>query len=275
MGLTTRTSFLKSDSLSKINFLKSDNSVINKVNFIKTNREEDPYFNNISLLLHMNGNNNSQIFTDSSLNSLQVDVYGGAKISTNIKKIGSGSGYFERNTFSFLTINSPTAFNFGTGDFTIEMWFLNLEASASGAPRFQFEFFNPTLGGRYLYMAVFDDILQVRHNGNAQNIIVVGQYGNSLEYNEWNHIAISKQNQVLKIFLNGIEIESIYENFNYNPTKIIIGCGADGVNNPNSTFTKMNGYLDEFCVTKGIARYTSNFTPPNYERYKYVPPIAI
>lgn len=274
MSLTTRTSFLKSGSLSKINFLKSDNSG-SKVNFIKTNKEEDPYFDNISLLLHMNGSNNSQIFKDSSLNNLPVNVYGGARISTDIKKLGSGSGRFERSAFSFLTIDSPTAFNFGTGDFTIEMWFLNIGAVLPGYPHFQFDFTNQMLGGRYLYMGIFENFLVVRYYGNEQRQIVLGQYGHNLEYNEWAHVAICRQNGVLKIFRNGILIDYVNDNFNYNQTFIVIGSNQDGLYNPNSTSSKMNGYIDEFCITKGVARYTANFTPPNYERYKYVPPIAV
>ena len=46
------------------------------------------------------------------------------------------------------------------------------------------------------------------------------------------------------------------------PFGIGVGIGAPGTPNPMSFFT---GYLDEARITRGVARYTSNFTPPMQE----------
>ena len=59
--------------------------------------------------------------------------------------------------------------------------------------------------------------------------------------------------------MDGLQTGSTYtDTLNYIASPVRIGDGNDGVS-PTASFS---GYIDDFRITKGIARYTSNFTPP-------------
>ena len=81
----------------------------------------DPYFNNVVLLLHMNGANSGTTFTDSSSFARTVTTYGDAKTSTTQSKFNGSSGLFDGTT-DRLSVPASSDFNMGSGDFTIETW---------------------------------------------------------------------------------------------------------------------------------------------------------
>ena len=83
--------------------------------------ETDPYWNDVAVLLHMDGDNDSTTFTD--VKGKQIINYGNAKISTAYSKFGGSAGYFNGATADYITIPASPDFEFGSGDFTIECWF--------------------------------------------------------------------------------------------------------------------------------------------------------
>jgi hypothetical protein len=72
----------------------------------------------------------------------------------------------------------------------------------------------------------------------------------------WYHIAVCRSNGVIYFFVNGTQ-------------QTTQGSGAASYSFPVTTtynvgfygVEPLNGYIDDFRITKGIARYTSNFTP--------------
>ena len=92
---------------------------------------EDPYFYSNSLLLYGDGVDASTAIVDSSLNNHAITVNGDAQISTNQSKFGGSSLYFDGNG-DYLTSPTNTDFEFGTGDFTVELWaFFNRDKHAT------------------------------------------------------------------------------------------------------------------------------------------------
>jgi hypothetical protein len=98
-----------------------------------------------------------------------------------------------------------------------------------------------------------------------------------LSFNTWQHIALVRSNNTITLYQNGIACAST----NYVPTGFGTSCRigsitwVGGLNNE-----EYKGYIDDLRITKGIARYTSNFAPrsilPNNDKLQInYPPLAI
>jgi hypothetical protein len=213
----------------------------------------DPYyFDNVGLLLHCDGVNNSAVFTDSSPTPKAVTVSGDAKISTTDSKFGGASAFFTGVSGSgYLSIPSNAAFNFGADAFTIEAWvrvqaggFSNLPVIATNT--------GWTSGANVFYVSAGNFRFASNVNGNP---VVIHYYDFTTQ---WNHVALVRSGNTFTLFLNGAAVAtgSASGSVNFSSGATLIG--ATGWNSSE----RFKGYIDELRVTKGVARYTTNFTPP-------------
>jgi len=86
---------------------------------------------------------------------------------------------------------------------------------------------------------------------------VVGDTFPSL--NTWHHVAIVRDaSSVVTMYINGTNVDSATDTNNYSANNLKIG-----TNRAIDSF--YDGYIDDLRITKGVARYTSNFTPPTTE----------
>jgi hypothetical protein len=79
----------------------------------------------------------------------------------------------------------------------------------------------------------------------------------------WSHIAAVRSSGVLNLYLNGTQLGS-GSSFTSNITRnnsYGLSIGATTLSNGNSS-DYFNGYLDDLRITKGVARYTNNFSVP-------------
>ncbi|MDD2871264.1 MAG: fibrinogen-like YCDxxxxGGGW domain-containing protein [Candidatus Gracilibacteria bacterium] len=202
----------------------------------------DSSYGSVSLLMNMN---------DTSLKDLRgntVTLYGNTTRSSTESKFGGYSAYFDGAGDS-LTVGSSVSIN-GTGDFTVEYW---MNPTAFGSS-YRCQLANDTSGGFATC---------VNSNGTitfGRSLVATdGTSTNSVNFGQWNHIAISRSSGVLKIFINGVEGLSVSNSTNYVAGNIRIGTDGGG-----SAFP-FQGYIDDIRFTKGVARYTANFTPPTQE----------
>lgn len=217
--------------------------------------DSDPHFDKVSLLLHFDGADGSTTFTDSSAAPKTVTAHGNAKISTVRSKFGGASAYFDGGG-SRLSTTDGAAFDFGGGNFTIEFllsptavsnWAVYVEKRDSGA------FYSPFV---------------IQRNSSASVIrfmaaFVAGAWDVSIEAphpatNEWSHVAFVRDGSVFKAFLNGVQAGSANAGTSAllkNSSPLNIGASGDNA----SGFV---GFIDDLRITKGVARYTADFTPP-------------
>jgi hypothetical protein len=203
----------------------------------------DPYWANVSLLLHMDGSNGSTTFTDSSSNNFTISAFGDAQVSTTDPKFGTGSLTLD-GTGDYLTTPADTAFAFGTGDFTVECWvYANSGNSNDGLF---------TFGGTSSGLAV------ALESGNWR-LTLVGSgtftHSSTATTGVWTHIAATRNGTNLRFFVGGVSAGTVTNSTNLTDNELKIGYYY------NSSFA-INAKIDEFRVTKGVARYTANFTPP-------------
>ena len=204
----------------------------------------DPNFANVSLLLHLDGTNGSTTFTDSSNNNVTMTRVDNAALSTTFVKFGTASIVWDGTSDSILAPSS-SLFNFGTGDFTIEFW------SYFGAS-FNTANLNVLMSiGTIRNIAYLSNALRYRTQGGS--ILITGS---ALNLSQWYHIALTKSGSDHKLFIDGTQSGSTYTDAtSYGASSISFGANTFGQNN-------YLGNMDEIRITKGVARYTANFTPP-------------
>lgn len=208
------------------------------------NGPTDPNFANVSLLLHGDGANGSTSFPDSSVNSFSVSAYGNAQVSTVSPKFGTGSISLD-GSGDYLTVSQNSAFNFGTGNFTVEAWVVRNTSTTGYETILGFD----VAGG--LLFQIFQNQLDFGIRNTASNLS-----GTTVPANQWVHLAITRQGSTVFMFQNGSLVRTLNDTTNFtNATQLIVG----GYSTSAGLF---NGYIDELRVTKGVARYTSSFTPP-------------
>ena len=179
-----------------------------------------------------------------------LETAGNAQVSTVIKKYGSGSMYFD-GTGDWVTTPSSPDTNLGTGDFTIECW-INLTNASSAR----------SIAGKGVASSTGWEIYC-----NATPTLLIFIYGGSITYSsnynfnvgQWYHIAITRSGtgtNNLKMFINGTLIYESTTTTDLSTTSpLYVGAGKGGA-------SPWFGYIDDFRITKGVARYTNNFIPP-------------
>lgn len=214
----------------------------------------DPYYANVSLLLHCNGTDGSTSFTDNSPSPKTPSVVGSSRISTAQSKFG-GASFENPNNSSRLQYATDPAFGFGSGDFTIEM-FANM-ANISSRVNNVFDTRSPGSTGIGFFLGGGDYAQPANVIGCSSNTGVLGVGGN-LSGLVFPHVALSRESGTLRAFVNGVMVFSVGDGRTYSSSAPLY-LGADGF---GTTGQVAIGFMDEIRITKGVARYTSNFTPP-------------
>lgn len=213
----------------------------------------DPYFGAVSLLLHMNGANASTTFPDHSYNALAVTANGNAQISTAQSKFGGASAAFD-GTGDYLSVPSSTALDFQSGDYTIETWVrLNSIGGSAQTILNRYQTWTSALAFS-LYLQSTGAIRYMA--GNSAPVLLTSV--STITANAWHHIAVSCANGTTRLFVNG-QLEASTSAVAAISSSAVLRLGANLESTPVEF---LNGYIDELRITKGIARYTSTFTPP-------------
>jgi hypothetical protein len=174
-----------------------------------------------------------------------METIDGAKLSTAISKFGGSSMSFDGTNDQ---IQTPIIQPLRTGNFTIEFWIYPLDT----ASRYIFSFgegWSPA-----------DGVSMIQYNGNYA--ITCGSYstanaGQAVQINGWHHIAIVRNGTAVNFYYDGVSKASGTDSTNLTASKLDIGYAFTG-----GSWGTFYGYMDDFRITNGYARYTSNFTPP-------------
>jgi len=196
---------------------------------------------NTQLLLSMQ---NAGIYDNAMMND---GVTGGsAQISTSVKKYGTGSIYLNNATSDFVSYPNSTITTL-SGDFTVEGWFYQSNASVNSAS-IQI---GPDFASNGLYLYIGTSQLPTYYINNVSYSSATG-----LPINNWYHLAIVRSGTSITLYVNGIAKTGSTS------SAIISGPLLLGKAIYSGSTYYTQGYLDDIRITNGYARYTSNFTPP-------------
>lgn len=154
------------------------------------------------------------------------------------------------DSYNYLSVPSHSGFELTSGDFTIECWV-------------------------YMPYSITDSVIcsnkhPAQNNGwvfkmSGSRRLVFQMFGatNStftstrpVSINKWVHIAATRQNNTLRLFIDGSMVsQDTVSSGSASTTNLRIGLGTDSKN-------AFVGYMSELRITRSVARYTSSFALP-------------
>lgn len=216
-------------------------------------------YSDVSLLLR-NGTP-GLVPSDESPTPKAITAVGNASVTTAVAKWNQGSGGSSLSfdgSGDYFSVSKNTDFEFGNGDFTVECWvrlnsiatdqtFTSYGAGASGSI-FGWAIERLAASG-FRFFLYSGSILYARSNTAAASV------------NTWYHLAVVRSSGSLILYVDGVASASTSANVTINaPTGALLAIGSFW-----KTLRFTNGYIDDLRITKGVARYVSNFTPPPAE----------
>lgn len=201
-------------------------------------------------LLHLNGSDTSTTITDET--GKPWTAQGNAQIDTAHKKFGAASGLFD-GSGDYLTSPDCPDWNFGTADWTVDLW---LRRNGTKA-------YPGIWATRYssaLTMGLGNSDNKIRVVLGASEILLSS---NTVPDLTWTHVALVRYGNVLTVYIGGTACGTYNcTGVSFNSDNVGIWIGRLGGDTDGYYW---DGWMDEIRVSKGIARWTANFSPPTGE----------
>jgi hypothetical protein len=211
------------------------------------------------VLLQMSGTDASTTFTDTNAggSSHTWTAAADAQIDTAQSKFDGASGLFD-GTGDYISTPDHADFTLGSGAFTVDLWL------------------RPNVDGSQIFFAGQMDAAGIANSDTAWLMersatnklvfyLVSGTTPASVTSTTdivagaWYHIAVVRTDDVLRLFVNGTQEGgdvAFSGAVNDSSEPLVVGRGGSNVGQ------EWNGWIDEFRLSVGIARWTTTFTPP-------------
>jgi hypothetical protein len=257
----------------------------------------DPYINNLVLALPFNS---ESVFSDVSPKSKGTAglgtgrigsgpaigqttaslPYGVSGVTTTSSGINTFSKYYGNSVFFVGSNQQDDVLQFKSDDFafgrepwTIEFWMNIPNVTATACWRGVV-----SIGNGYQTSNNIT-IYAPRFSSPANTVVVILNTVNptiggttNVNTSQWFHVALCRQinsgiathgYSTTRLFVNGVEEGNVSDDNTYDKTDLYIGRDQNCVtNNPSDENGRFRGYLQDLRIYKGVAKYTSNFTPP-------------
>jgi concanavalin A-like lectin/glucanase superfamily protein len=218
----------------------------------------DPYFSSVVLLVDASNETNGS--TPST-----IDVIGktptwrnNAQCKTDQFKFGSSSIYLD-GTNDRVSFADSADWAMGTGDATWEAW-VRAEGSFSAGARIWL--CQASSFGAFFSVRGRRNTGDLFERGVSDGTTTYSGTGNAIASDAWDHLAIVRNGANLWGFINGVgELTSTA----LSGVTLLDSSGAMclGAYADADSAEQWKGWVDQVRITKGVARYTANFTPPS------------
>ena len=220
-----------------------------------TTEAGDTHFSKVTALFNFDGSDTATTTTglDASNKNLSISYATGDQLSNTQKKFGATSIYVADG----IELSSSDGFNMGTGDFTLEAWFYFTDFSQSYALFDQWDSSGSTRN--QIWMGKTSSGTAGRLSWYYAGTSVFHSANPAVSTGAWTHIALVRHSGTLKIYINGTADSNTQSHTGQFGRTAGMAFG-DQLNGGASG--RAQYYLDDLRITKGLARYTSNFTAP-------------
>jgi len=232
----------------------------------------DEHYDKVLFLMKGTGSNGSNTITDETGNfTLSSTSSSYPEISTAQSKFGGSSVFFSGDAVGEELIMSgySNSLGFGIDDFTIEFW-LRWDGTGTSS---QYIYDGGYQGQTGLYSEGFqiirqDGSMQVKFRRRTETMESQPQFNanGTITANTWYHFAVVRDSTSMRIYRDGtLNAENTsYASVDLTEPHADVAIGRDMSGSAAMPFGRkmFTGWLDDFRITRGIARYTSNFTAP-------------
>ena len=215
----------------------------------------DPHFSNVSLLIQPTAD---AVASDIGPTGHTVTEVGNANITAAESKF-DGFGIQLDGTGDWLQVPAHANFDFGAGDFTIEMFAMfdattNYQVLAGSDG-----YYTSGKNGNWLIRTDTgaQNLKFVTYDAQAAEVVTTGTF--AFSQSTWYHVAAVRISGTITFYVDGVSKGS-------GTNDKTLEDGADGGLSFGEGFggnNDLNGHLDAIRITKGVGRYTANFTVPD------------
>lgn len=215
---------------------------------------DDASYASVTFLSHFDGADTATAAIETKSHALTFN--GSAQIDTDQKKFGPSSLRLD-GSGDFVSAVDSADWDFGSGDFTVELWIrFN---SAAGDQAFASQYLNTGNQRGWYFRLSSGNTLTFNYSTDGINANTVqGSWTPSTGV--WYHIAATRQSTTLRVSVDGAEIAngSIGTSTIFNSNTLLrVGC----INSSGNT-NFVDGWIDSLRITKGVGRYGSTYTVP-------------
>lgn len=215
------------------------------------------------VLLHLDGADASTTITDSNAGGAAKTwtANGNAQIDTAQSKFG-GASLLCDGTGDYVSTPDHADLTLGAGDFTVDLQF---NVNAAGGSRLglagQCNSTETDASTSWKIERTSGNLIKATVCVGSTPFAVTGttQFTNAVNTG-WHHAALVRTGNVLKLFIDGVqEGGNVAISGTVNDSANALAIGRMG----ELASPSWNGWVDEFRLTVGAAKWTANFTPPD------------
>lgn len=212
----------------------------------------DEFFANVVLLTHLDADPP----VDVSNSGHTLTVAGSAARDTTDKKFGDSSYTFSADGDQVEAADSSD-WDFGSGEWTVECW-VRFDSAPSGSddPVFVSQFLN-TGNQRSWMFWLQNGSLDFTYTTDGSSQVAVGDSWSPSSLT-WYFLAACRVGNEIIVYIDGVEHARETHSVTFFDGTGLLTIGAPD----NATVNHFQRNIDEVRITKGVGRYSTNFTPP-------------
>jgi hypothetical protein len=208
-----------------------------------------PFTTPSGTVLHIKGTDASLI--DKSQND-NLRLFGNTTGSTAQAKFANTKSMYFDGTGDYVVIQNSSVADFKTGDFTIETWVYCEDTNTNQI----IETRPSNTNGAYVTIAVQAGSGVYFYTNTTHLFTGTNGRVGTINTGQWHHVAWVRYNGTITAYIDGVSVGSASNSTNFIRNRVTIGWNAYVGENTGSV------YIQDLRITKDLARYTANFTPP-------------
>jgi hypothetical protein len=195
----------------------------------------------------------SNSLKDNSTNALTITRTGDVAVkSINPFQQNTGKSIYFDGTGDYLSVLNSPNLAFGSGNFTIEFWYFTTVSASAWYVLGKGDAASAAGSTLSFYTGPSGTTWDFYYGGSTLSLTPP-----SVNPGQWTHIAVVRSTTTITIYKNGTSFSTgniSTNSINTTTSPLYVGGYA--------ALTPFTGYIKDFRITKGIARYTTTFTPP-------------